>query len=255
MRSVDRSEVLVLCVATLLVVAGAGGARHKRFRELRRRPRRGPRPRRPPRAAISTRFWTWPTKTWGSFPKSTWRTPPPRSRWTPPSRASWGRTSTVGHSPAAVFVITNEMIRRSAARSIPEVLRMAPGVEVAQIDSNKWAVSIRGFSGRFTNDLLVLIDGRIVYDPLFSGVFWDVQDVPCWRTWSGSRWSAAPGAPSGAPTRSTASSTSSPRAPRTPRASISRAAPARTSRASPRPATAARSARTSPTASTASGST
>ncbi len=83
----------------------------------------------------------------------------------------------MGHSPAAVFVITNEMIRRSAARTIPEVLRMVPGVEVAQIDSNKWSVSIRGFSGRFTNDLLVMIDGRIVYDPLFSGVFWEVQDV------------------------------------------------------------------------------
>jgi iron complex outermembrane receptor protein len=85
--------------------------------------------------------------------------------------------STVGQSPAAVFVITNEMIRRSGARTIPEVLRMAPGVEVAQIDSNKWSVSIRGFSGRFTYDLLVMVDGRIVYDPLFNGVFWDVQDV------------------------------------------------------------------------------
>ena len=85
--------------------------------------------------------------------------------------------STVGQSPAAVFVITNEMIRRSGAKSIPEVLRMVPGVEVAQIDSNKWAVSIRGFNGRFANNLLVQIDGRIVYDPLFGGVFWDVQDV------------------------------------------------------------------------------
>ena len=56
--------------------------------------------------------------------------------------------STVGRSPAAVFVITNEMIRRSGARSIPEVLRMAPGVNVARIDANKWAVSIRGFNGR-----------------------------------------------------------------------------------------------------------
>ena len=83
----------------------------------------------------------------------------------------------MGQSPAAVFVITNEMIRRSGAKTIPEVLRMVPGVEVAQIDSNKWAVSIRGFAGRFTNNLLVQIDGRTVYDPLFSGVFWDVQDV------------------------------------------------------------------------------
>ena len=85
--------------------------------------------------------------------------------------------STVGRSPAAVFVITNDMIRRSGAKTIPEVLRMVPGLEVAQIDSNKWAVSCRGMNGRFADDLLVQIDGRVVYDPLFSGVFWDVQDV------------------------------------------------------------------------------
>jgi len=85
--------------------------------------------------------------------------------------------STVGKSPAAVYVITNEMIRRSGARSIPEVLRMAPGVQVMKIDSNKWAISIRGFAERFSNKLLVQIDGRSVYTPLFAGVFWDVQDV------------------------------------------------------------------------------
>lgn len=85
--------------------------------------------------------------------------------------------STIGKSPAAVFVITNEMIRRSGARSIPDALRMAPGVQVARIDSNKWAVTIRGFNGRFSNKLLVQIDGRTVYTPLFGGVFWDVQDV------------------------------------------------------------------------------
>lgn len=85
--------------------------------------------------------------------------------------------STVGKSPAAVFVITNEMIRRSGARSVPEVLRMAPGVQVHRIDANKWAVSIRGFADRFANKLLVQIDGRSVYTPLFAGVYWDVQDV------------------------------------------------------------------------------
>ena len=85
--------------------------------------------------------------------------------------------STIGRSPAAVFVITNEMIRRSGARSIPEALRLAPGVQVARLDSNKWAISIRGFNGRFANKLLVQIDGRSVYTPLFAGVFWDVQDV------------------------------------------------------------------------------
>ncbi len=87
------------------------------------------------------------------------------------------QTGTVGKSPAAVFVITNEMIRRSGARSIPEILRMAPGVQVAKIDANKWAISIRGFNSRFANKLLVQIDGRTIYSPLFGGVFWDVQDV------------------------------------------------------------------------------
>lgn len=78
---------------------------------------------------------------------------------------------------AAVFVITQEDIRRSGARSIPEALRLAPGVQVARIDANKWAISIRGFNGRFADKLLVLIDGRSVYTPLFSGVFWDAQDT------------------------------------------------------------------------------
>lgn len=87
------------------------------------------------------------------------------------------QASTVGRSPAAVFVITNEMIRRSGAQSIPDVLRMAPGVSVARIDANKWAISIRGFNGRFANKLLVQIDGRTVYTPLFGGVLWDAQDV------------------------------------------------------------------------------
>ncbi|QDS92524.1 Colicin I receptor precursor [Roseimaritima multifibrata] len=85
--------------------------------------------------------------------------------------------STVGRSPAAIFVISSDMIRRSGARSVPDALRMAPGVEVARIDSSKWAVSIRGSNGRFANKLLVQIDGRTVYTPLFGGTFWDVQDL------------------------------------------------------------------------------
>jgi iron complex outermembrane receptor protein len=72
--------------------------------------------------------------------------------------------STVGKSPAAVFVITNEMIHRNGATSIPEALRMAPGLSVARIDSNKWAVSARGFNDRFANKLLVQIDERVVYN-------------------------------------------------------------------------------------------
>lgn len=79
---------------------------------------------------------------------------------------------------AAVHVLTREDIRRSGATSIPEALRLVPGVQVARIDSNKWAITARGFNGRFANKLLVLIDGRSVYTPLFSGVFWDVQDTP-----------------------------------------------------------------------------
>ncbi len=78
---------------------------------------------------------------------------------------------------AAIFVITQEDIRRSGISNIPEALRMVPGLQVARIDSNKWAVSSRGFNDFFANKLLVLIDGRSVYTPLFSGVFWDVQDV------------------------------------------------------------------------------
>ena len=78
---------------------------------------------------------------------------------------------------AAIYVITQEDLRRSGATSIPEALRMVPGVQVAQIDANKWAVSARGFNGRFANKLLVLIDGRSVYTLLFSGVYWDMHDL------------------------------------------------------------------------------
>ncbi|MBN2216538.1 MAG: TonB-dependent receptor [Pirellulales bacterium] len=85
--------------------------------------------------------------------------------------------STVGQSPAAVFVISSEMIRRSGATCVPELLRMAPGVEVARVNSHAWAISIRGFNARFSNKLLVLVDGRVVYNQLYSGVYWDVQDM------------------------------------------------------------------------------
>lgn len=83
----------------------------------------------------------------------------------------------LSESAAAVYVIMQEDIRRSGVTSIPEALRLAPGLQVARIDSNKWAISSRGFNDRFANKLLVLIDGRSVYTPLFSGVYWDVQDV------------------------------------------------------------------------------
>ncbi|MEP7340327.1 MAG: TonB-dependent receptor [Acidobacteriota bacterium] len=79
---------------------------------------------------------------------------------------------------AAIYVITQEDIRRSGLASIPELLRLAPGLDVARIDGTKWAISARGFNGRVANKLLVLIDGRTVYSPDTSGVYWEVQDLP-----------------------------------------------------------------------------
>jgi len=81
-------------------------------------------------------------------------------------------------SASAMYVITREDIRRSGLNLMPELLRLAPGVHVAHLDANKWKISIRGFNERFSSKLLVLIDGRIVYTPLFSGVYWDIQDPP-----------------------------------------------------------------------------
>ncbi|MFD2113845.1 TonB-dependent receptor plug domain-containing protein [Thiorhodococcus fuscus] len=78
---------------------------------------------------------------------------------------------------AALFVISSEDIRRSGATCIPELLRMVPGIEVAQIDANKWAISSRGFNGRYASKLLVQLDGRTLYTPLYSGVYWDAQDT------------------------------------------------------------------------------
>jgi iron complex outermembrane receptor protein len=78
---------------------------------------------------------------------------------------------------ASVFVITDEDIRRSGVTSIPEALRLAPNLQVARVDSSQYAISARGFNGITANKLLVLIDGRSVYTPLFSGVFWDAQDT------------------------------------------------------------------------------
>lgn len=83
----------------------------------------------------------------------------------------------VTKAAAAVTVITSQDIIRSGATSIPEALRMAPGVQVASVDAHTWAVSARGFNDIFANKLLVMIDGRSVYTPLFSGVFWDQQDT------------------------------------------------------------------------------
>ncbi len=79
-------------------------------------------------------------------------------------------------APSATYILSSEDIRRSGATSIPEALRMVPGLQVARIDGNKWAITARGFNRQFSNKLLVMIDGRTVYTTLFSGVFWDIQD-------------------------------------------------------------------------------
>lgn len=94
------------------------------------------------------------------------------------------KVTTVSRNPqkltqvaSAVFVITQDDIRRSGATSIPDALRMAPGVQVERVGTDKWAVSIRGFNGLYDNKLQVLMDGRSVYSPLFSGVLWEQLDT------------------------------------------------------------------------------
>ncbi|HUQ49081.1 MAG TPA: TonB-dependent receptor [Terriglobales bacterium] len=83
----------------------------------------------------------------------------------------------VWKTPAAVYVITQEDIRRSGYTSIPDILRLAPGVIVAQNDSNRWAIGIRGFNDILSRSVLVLIDGRSVYTPFLGGVHWAIQDL------------------------------------------------------------------------------
>jgi iron complex outermembrane recepter protein len=83
----------------------------------------------------------------------------------------------VWKTSAAIYVITQDDIERSGATSLPEVLRLAPGVEVARISGNKWSIGIRGFGSRLSRDVLVLIDGRAVYTTLLAGTYWEVQNV------------------------------------------------------------------------------
>lgn len=87
------------------------------------------------------------------------------------------REEPLSQAAAAIYVITQEDIRRSGATVLPELLRMVPGLHVARIGTHNWAITSRGFNGLFANKLLVLIDGRSVYTPLFSGVYWDEQDI------------------------------------------------------------------------------
>jgi len=88
------------------------------------------------------------------------------------------KEQSLSRTAAAIFVISAEDIRRSGATNIPDLLRMVPGVDVAQIDANTWAVSVRGLNGRFSSELLVLVDGRNVYTPSFGGVLWDTLNLP-----------------------------------------------------------------------------
>src|SRR5213596_1873142 len=88
------------------------------------------------------------------------------------------RPEQLSQTASAIQVITQQDIRRSGASSLPEILRLATNLQVTQVDSRQWAIGARGFNSTTANKLLVLIDGRTAYTPLFSGVFWDVQDVP-----------------------------------------------------------------------------
>jgi iron complex outermembrane recepter protein len=88
------------------------------------------------------------------------------------------RPEKLTETASAIQVITGEAIRRSGATSLPEALRLAPNLQVAQVNSSQWAISARGFTNVLSNKLLVLIDGRTVYTPLYAGVFWDVQNPP-----------------------------------------------------------------------------
>ncbi len=88
------------------------------------------------------------------------------------------RPEKLSETAAAIYVITDTEIRRSGVSTIPDALRLAPGVHVARVNTHWWSISIRGFSDElYSNKLLVLIDGRSVYNPIYSGVFWDVQDT------------------------------------------------------------------------------
>ena len=84
----------------------------------------------------------------------------------------------LSRTASAIFVITQEDIRRSGATNIPDLLRMVPGMNVAQINANTWAINVRGFNEQFANELLVMVDGRSLYTPSFGGVYWDTLDLP-----------------------------------------------------------------------------
>ena len=108
------------------------------------------------------------------------------------------RTERLEDTAAAVFVLTAEDIRRAGATTLPELLRTVPGLNVARISATEWAVSARGFNNQFANKLLVMVDGRSVYTPFFSGVLWDelnivmqdIERIEVVRGPGGSTWGA-----------------------------------------------------------------
>jgi iron complex outermembrane receptor protein len=85
------------------------------------------------------------------------------------------KAQSLSSAAASVFVISAEDIRRSGITVLPELLRLAPGVQVARLSSGSWAIGIRGFNDEYSNKLLVLVDGRSVYNEFYVGVFWDVK--------------------------------------------------------------------------------
>src|SRR5579859_5531316 len=87
------------------------------------------------------------------------------------------KSESLREATSAIYVITSEDIRRAGARNLPDLLAMVPGVQVARQSANEWAISARGFNSQYNNKMLVLIDGRSVYDPVFGGVQWNEQDV------------------------------------------------------------------------------
>lgn len=108
------------------------------------------------------------------------------------------KAETVANAPAAIYVVTSEDIIRSGVTTIPDALRMVPGIQVARTDSNSWAISIRGFNSGLANKLLVLVDGRTIYNPVFGGVLWeahilmleDVERIEVVRGPGGTLWGA-----------------------------------------------------------------
>src|SRR3989449_10480408 len=87
------------------------------------------------------------------------------------------RPERLAQTASAIQLITGEDIRRAGATSLPEALRLASNLEVAQVDARQWAITARGFNNVFADKMLVLIDGRTVYTPLYAGVYWDVQQT------------------------------------------------------------------------------